>query len=39
MTDEALYFASLRVASSILSGLSSALLIALPILGNVTNLT
>jgi hypothetical protein len=40
MTDERLYRASLRVASSILSGLASALLLAIPLSGgNVSNLT
>lgn len=39
MRDERLFYASLRVASSILSGLASALLIALPISGTISNLT
>lgn len=39
MYDEWLYRASLRVASAILTGIASALLIALPLSGNVSNLT
>ncbi len=39
MRDEYLYRATLRVASSILTGLASALLVALPLSGNISNLT
>jgi len=37
MMDEDLYRASLRVASSILSGLASALLVGLPLSSNFSN--
>jgi hypothetical protein len=39
MNDEQLYRASLRVASSILSGLACALLVGLPLSSNVSSLT
>ncbi len=39
MKDEQLYRAGLRVASSVLTGIVSALLIAIPLSGNLNNLT
>ena len=39
MRDEYIYRASLRVASNILTGIASALLVALPLSGSISNLT